>query len=73
MTRMTLEKVQKGVKMVCDIAARGDYEMAHGMEDDMHIEVLTEIAEGKISRDEMVALASAACETGKIDFPRYTA
>jgi hypothetical protein len=70
---MKLEDVIDFVSRIASVAKGGDYEMAHGMEDDLHIEVLTEIAEGHLTAEEMAALAREACKTALIDFPRYSA
>lgn len=50
--------------------AVGDDEVAHGMEDELHFDVLTAIAGGEIDAD---ALAKEAIKTLDIDFARWCA
>jgi hypothetical protein len=50
---------------------KGDYERAHGMEDDLYINVLKAIAEQR--GDEPWRLAQEALKTQDIQFGRYCA
>ena len=50
--------------------AKGDYEVAHGMEDNLYKDVLRAIANGT---PDPRGLATMALVAEGIDFPRYTA
>lgn len=64
---------------VADVAARvqairssaGDDEVAHGMEDDLHQDVLRAIADGRC--EDVRGCATAALETKTIKFARWCA
>jgi endonuclease III len=67
---MDVTQVRQRVQAIADAAP--DYEVQHGLEDALHVNVLTMIS--KQSTDAGTrALARAALETRKIDFDRYTA
>lgn len=68
---MTPQDVRKRVEQIRKLAGPGaDYEALHGMEDNLHQDVLAAIAEGVL---EPQAVAAAALRTKKIEFPRYAA
>ena len=65
MREMTVEDV---IKRVAEIRAKaGDDEVAHGMEDQLHQDVLREIAAGNT---QAAALAREALRTEEIEFCR---
>ncbi|WPO70209.1 hypothetical protein [Streptomyces sp. KN37] len=65
---MDVSHVEDRVKEIANVAA--DDERAHGLEDDLHCDVLEVIAE--TSRDPHArALAAAAIKTAKIEFERW--
>lgn len=67
---MDVSHVEQRLQVITD-AAR-DFERAHGLEDDLFVEVLTEIS--KHSTDQRSrALAKAALASRKIDFQRVAA
>ena len=68
MAELTEFDVAKRVEAI--IAMRGDYEAAHGAEDELHLDVLKAIASGNV---EAVGMARVAIMTEGIDFPRYCA
>ena len=65
---ITLEQVEARVKEI--EAARGDDEIAHGMEDTLRGDVLRSVAAGVYNAS---ALAIAALETDQIIFSRWCA
>ena len=74
--KVSTEDIQVVIKYIEEI--RGDYEVAHSTEDDLHVAVLRTIAAGNsshevlrrwVSRD----LATAALGTVELDFPRHCA
>lgn len=67
---MDVSHVQQRVQAIADVVA--DYERAHGLEDDLFTEVITEIA--NTSTDPRArALAGAALKSQEIDFQRLAA
>jgi hypothetical protein len=59
------------LQKVADIeAAKGDPEIAHGLEDDLYRSVLSAIAHGARNPK---SLADAALHTQLVDFPRWRA
>ncbi|WP_326768854.1 hypothetical protein OG978_33800 [Streptomyces sp. NBC_01591] len=67
---MDVSDVQQRVQAIADVVA--DYERAHGLEDDLFTEAITEIA--NISTDPRArALAGAALQSREIDFQRLAA
>lgn len=72
MKSISVEYVREQVERIKKCAL-SDPEMAHSIEGDLYVEVLTEIAEGTLTASQMQALAAEACKSGTIDFPRWTA
>lgn len=68
---MNIKDVKERVKQVRKAADGGDYERAHALEDALRAEVLTAIARGECVSP--WAMADAALQTRKIDFPRWCA
>lgn len=68
---VTVESVRKAIELIGERARVGDYEMAHAMECDLHVEVLEKIAEGNLSVHDAANLAREATMTAKIDYPRF--
>lgn len=64
---MKVEDVRARVAKI--VASKGDYDIAHGMEDDLFLDVLKAIAAGA---KEPKALAAEAIKSADIDFPRET-
>jgi hypothetical protein len=69
-TYRTVEDVERQVARIEH--ARGDDEVAHCLEDELHQDVLRAIAIGD-HEDEPSALAEAALKTKAIDFSRWCA
>jgi hypothetical protein len=67
---MTFQFIRDRVARIRVHADTGDYEAAHGEEDDLWRDVLRAIADGA---DNPRAMAREALETTHIDFERYTA
>jgi endonuclease III len=67
---MDVTQVRQRVQAIADAAP--DYEVQHGLEDALHVSVLTVISEQSTDADAR-ALARAALVTRKNDFERYTA
>jgi len=67
---MSPEEVKKRVAAI--EAAMDDDEVAHGMEDELHQDVLHAISRGECEGCEM-AVAKAALKTLKLDFSRWYA
>jgi len=65
---MTPKEVAKRVAMIGE--CRGDYEAAHGMEDQLREDVLQAIAGGAPNAAD---LAREALKSTDMDFPRYCA
>jgi len=65
---LTVEDVKNCVTLIED--AMQDYEIAHSMEDDLFIKVLTSIKNGACNP---VELAAEALKTTVLDFERHTA
>lgn len=65
---MNVQDIEKEVDEIRKVA--GDYEAAHGMEDELWKRTLRAIARGA---EDPAALASAALVTTTLDFPRYGA
>lgn len=68
MAQVTLEEVASRVATI--EASSGDFEAAHAMEDDLHIDVLRAIAHGN---SDPVGLASEALRSLAIPFNRACA
>lgn len=69
---MKIAEIKKSVEAID--TAKADYEVAHNMEDALHIAVLTAIAEGKYkTKAEMVEAATVAIRTTNIKFARHCA
>jgi hypothetical protein len=66
---MNIEDVELRVENIRERA--GDDEVAHGMEDDLHQDVLRAIAAGTCS--DPVGCAASALKTCDIDFARWCA
>jgi hypothetical protein len=62
--------VEARVREVRDMAERGDFEMAHSLEDQLYADVLEAIADGYA---DTAALASEALLTKEIEFDRWFA
>lgn len=67
--RITVEYIQEQVEKIK--RSTGDYELAHGLEDDLFEDVLTAIAEG--SCEDPKACAKEAIKSTDIEFARYCA
>jgi len=67
--KMTVEYIRDQVRKIENSA--GDYEAAHGLEDELFEDVLTAIAERTC--DDPVACAREAVKTTEIEFARYCA
>lgn len=65
---MTLAEVKDTVRNIND--SKGDFEMAHDMEDDLYENVLKEVV---VNNPEARAMAREALKTKHIDFARYCA
>ncbi|MEH7652306.1 hypothetical protein [Bacillus safensis] len=65
---MTVDDVRKRVEGLRQIAEAEDDEAAHGMEDELYIEVLGAIANGA---DNPEKLAAEALKTLEIEFSRW--
>ncbi|MGM9908886.1 MAG: hypothetical protein ACI31O_03505 [Limosilactobacillus vaginalis] len=63
---MKLTEVKDMVRNIND--CKGDFEMAHEMEDDLYKDVLKEVVAGNPESKEM---ARIALQTREINFPRY--
>jgi hypothetical protein len=73
MSKLNIRTVADVEREVARIeSARGDDEIAHTLEDDLHQDVLRAIATGD-HEDEPSALAEAALKTRAIDFSRWCA
>jgi hypothetical protein len=55
------------------LTAKRDAEAAHGREDRLYEDVLRFLASGQATKDDAVALATAALKTKDVDFVRWTA
>lgn len=66
---MQVSDIERRVQRIKDCA--GDDEAAHGMEDDLHQQVLKAIADGKCSNAALCA--AAALKTQEIKFSRWCA
>jgi hypothetical protein len=64
------DQVRQRVQAIADAAP--DYEHQHGLEDQLHVDVLTLIAKRSVDAGAR-ALARAALASRKIDFDRYGA
>ncbi|KKN78981.1 hypothetical protein LCGC14_0344570 [marine sediment metagenome] len=71
--KVSMEDIQVVIKYIKEI--RGDYEVAHSIEADLHVAVLRTIAAGNSSHEVLRGysrdLATAALGTVELDFPRY--
>ena len=66
---MTAADILKRIESVKQMAAEQDDAKAHGMEDDLHVEVLEAIASGATNPE---VLARTALMTRQIKFSRWT-
>lgn len=66
---MNVEDIKKTLAEIKRVS--GDPEYAHGLEDELHVAVLTAIANGTC--DDPVACAAEALKTEDIDFVRWYA
>lgn len=70
---MSIDDVQKRLEAIREWAADGDYEAAHGWEDELRNDVLTAIATGKCSGCCPEDLAAEVLKSSEIDFARHCA
>ena len=72
---MTVSEIQQRVEKIRDAA--GDSEVAHGLEDDLHVDVLKAIADQDPHQpwvmNDIRQLATEALKTREIDFSRWYA
>ena len=68
---MTLDDLKKNIEHLKSIAH--DDECAHGFEDQIREQVLDLIANGTLTRDEMIEFARIVLTTSEIDFARWCA
>lgn len=66
---MTADEIKKRVAEISK--ARKDPETAHGKEDDLFVDVLRAIAEGRA--EDPAKCATEALKSVELDFPRWTA
>lgn len=66
---MTTKEISGRIQLISDRARNGDYEAAHALEDQLHLDVLNAIAAG-VSPAKAQAWARAATATARIPFPR---
>ena len=65
---MNIKQIKGSIQAIKDI--QGDYEVAHGMEDDLHIEFINHVA--KCEDEDLRLMALEVLKTSKLTFPRYT-
>ena len=66
---MTLEQIQKRVNDINECA--GDYEAAHGMEDQLYEDFIRLVSQSKSKK--LAEMAKVVLSTKDSDFPRYCA
>ena len=68
---MTLEEAQKSIARI--ISCKRDAEAAHGLEDDLHLAFIKDIAEGNIRECDIQKIAVELLALSEVDFPRWCA
>jgi hypothetical protein len=66
---MKLKEIKDSIQAIKD--TQSDYEVAHSMEDDLHIEFINHVAE--CGDEDLRLMALEVLKTSKLTFPRYTA
>ncbi len=68
---MTVEQIKDKIEVI--FGCRGDDEVAHGLEDQLFIDVLSAIGSGSHTAEECKLLAQTVLESRKIPFSRWCA
>jgi len=66
---MNIQQARKEVEAIRN--SQGDYEIAHGKEDDLYLKFIEWVA--KTGTEEQIEIADTILETQKLDFARHCA
>ena len=67
---VTISYVRSMLDEIRDAANAGEDDVAHALEDTLHLEVLETVSRGELSKEDASKLASEALESGDIEFSR---